>query len=163
MQNSYSSWDSSSLTPKFQYILWWTWVWDYLHELLMLLQSYRKQTTVFKSTSYERRGDSNQWINASNPPMEFIEFVTSPNNPDGRLRHAVLEGPFVKTIHDHACYWPHYSAIPAPVDEDTMLFTISKLNCHAAVDSGITYSLDALNKGMFVCNRIHRNSWSNEF
>ncbi|XXG56136.1 hypothetical protein AAC387_Pa03g3633 [Persea americana] len=92
---------------------------------------YREQTTFFASTNYKWQGDSYQWMNASNPSMKFIEFVTSPNNPDGRLREAVLGGPFVKTIHDHAYYWPHYTAIPAPVDEDIMLFTMSKLTGHA--------------------------------
>lgn len=61
----------------------------------------------------------------------FIEFVTSPNNPDGHLKEAVLQSPYVKTIYDRAYYWPLYTAIPAPADEDVMLFTISKLTGHA--------------------------------
>lgn len=66
-----------------------------------------------------------------NDGEEVIEFVTSPNNPDGKLKKAVLEGPNVKTIYDHAYYWPHFSAIPAPADEDLMIFTLSKLTGHA--------------------------------
>lgn len=63
--------------------------------------------------------------------VSMIEFVTSPNNPDCQLNKAVLEGPSVKTIHDRAYYWPHFTAIPAPADDDLMIFTISKLTGHA--------------------------------
>ena len=61
----------------------------------------------------------------------MIEFVTAPNNPDGRLNKAVLQGPNVKTIYDRAYYWPHFTPIPAPADEDLMIFTLSKLTGHA--------------------------------
>jgi histidinol-phosphate/aromatic aminotransferase/cobyric acid decarboxylase-like protein len=69
--------------------------------------------------------------------MNFIEFVTSPNNPDGQLRKAVLHGyPNAKAIYDHAYYWPHFSPIPTPADEDIMIFTISKLTGHAGARFG---------------------------
>ncbi|KAL0325169.1 UNVERIFIED_CONTAM: Tryptophan aminotransferase-related protein 4 [Sesamum radiatum] len=61
----------------------------------------------------------------------WMKNSASPNNPDGNLKKAVLEGPSVKTIHDYAYYWPHYTAIPAPADEDLMIFTMSKLTGHA--------------------------------
>ena len=67
----------------------------------------------------------------SNTTSTFIEFVTSPNNPDGKLSKAVLRGPDVKAIYDRAYYWPHFTPIPAPADDDLMLFTISKLTGHA--------------------------------
>lgn len=57
----------------------------------------------------------------------FIELVTSPNNPDGHMKKAVLQGQFVKTIHDLAYYWPHFRPILTPADEDLMIFTLSKL------------------------------------
>lgn len=66
--------------------------------------------------------------------MNFIEFVTSPNNPDGQLQKAILKGgrsSTVKRIHDLAYYWPHYTPIPAPLDEDLMIFTLSKLTGHS--------------------------------
>ncbi|KAK1391298.1 hypothetical protein POM88_010354 [Heracleum sosnowskyi] len=65
--------------------------------------------------------------------MNVIEFVTSPNNPDGQLKKAVLNGPSAKAIHDHAYNWPHFTAIPSPSDEDLMIFTLSKLTGHAGV------------------------------
>ena len=71
------------------------------------------------------------WKNNSDTDTEIIEFVTSPNNPDGQLNKAVLHGSNVKTIHDHAYYWPHFTAIPAPADGDVMVFTLSKLTGHA--------------------------------
>jgi len=62
----------------------------------------------------------------------FIELVTSPNNPDGQLKKAILQGQYVKTIHDLAYYWPHFTPITQPaVDEDLMIFTLSKLTGHA--------------------------------
>ncbi|KAL5173605.1 Tryptophan aminotransferase-related protein 4 [Glycine soja] len=54
----------------------------------------------------------------------FIELVTSPNNPDGHTKKAVLS---FKTIHDLAYYWPHFRPILTPADEDLMIFTLSRL------------------------------------
>jgi hypothetical protein len=60
----------------------------------------------------------------------FIEFVTSPNNPDAHLYEPVLGGSAAAIV-DHAYYWPHFTHIPAPADEDVMMFTMSKLSGHA--------------------------------
>ncbi|THG17796.1 hypothetical protein TEA_017707 [Camellia sinensis var. sinensis] len=92
---------------------------------------YRSQTNFFRSMDYKFVGDTSMWKNTSDVNMNMIEFVTSPNNPDGQLKKAVLRGSSVKTIHDYAYYWPHFTAIPAPADEDLMLFTLSKLTGHA--------------------------------
>ncbi|CAL5386314.1 unnamed protein product [Camellia sinensis] len=97
--------------------------------LLLLLES--SQTNFFRSMDYKFVGDTSMWKNTSDVNMNMIEFVTSPNNPDGQLKKAVLRGSSVKTIHDYAYYWPHFTAIPAPADEDLMLFTLSKLTGHA--------------------------------
>lgn len=71
------------------------------------------------------------WKNGDASNSTLIELVTSPNNPDGQLKKAVLRGQYVKTIHDLAYYWPHYTPILEPADEDLMIFTISKLTGHA--------------------------------
>ncbi|KAL8172393.1 hypothetical protein V2J09_024197 [Rumex salicifolius] len=93
---------------------------------------YRSQTDYFKSNLYDFHGDASVWKNHSDTSSDkFIEFVTSPNNPDCQLNKAVLQGPSVKTIHDYAYYWPHFTAIPSPADEDVMIFTLSKLTGHA--------------------------------
>ncbi|KAH6826861.1 Pyridoxal phosphate transferases superfamily protein [Perilla frutescens var. hirtella] len=92
---------------------------------------YETQTDFFQNKNYEFEGDASLMMNSSYANTNVIEFVTSPNNPDGNLREAVCQGPNVKTIYDHAYYWPHFSAIPAPADEDVMIFTISKLTGHA--------------------------------
>lgn len=65
--------------------------------------------------------------------------MTSPNNPDGELKEAILEGPSVKTIYDRVYYWPLYTPIPAPASEDLMLFSISKLTGHAGSRFGYNY------------------------
>ncbi|XP_059631526.1 tryptophan aminotransferase-related protein 4-like [Cornus florida] len=92
---------------------------------------YKMQTDFFRSVDFEFIGDTSLWKNTSDNHTNVIEFVTSPNNPDGQLKKAVLQGPSVKAIHDHAYYWPHFTPIPAPADEDLMIFTISKLTGHA--------------------------------
>ncbi|KAJ6399139.1 hypothetical protein OIU77_019815 [Salix suchowensis] len=92
---------------------------------------YELQTDIFRSVNFNFQGDTSLWKNNSDAGTEIIEFVTSPNNPDGQLNKAVLHGSNVKTIHDHAYYWPHFTAIPAPADGDVMIFTLSKLTGHA--------------------------------
>ncbi|KAJ7974003.1 Tryptophan aminotransferase-related protein [Quillaja saponaria] len=93
---------------------------------------YKAQTELFNSVNYKFAGDTSLWQNnTSDNTTKFIEFVTSPNNPDGKLNKAVLHIENAKTIYDHAYYWPHFTAIPAPADEDLMLFTISKSTGHA--------------------------------
>ncbi|XP_062206700.1 alliin lyase-like [Phragmites australis] len=92
--------------------------------------AYRTQTTMFDGREYKWGGTTALWANASrNSTDGFIEFVTSPNNPDALLHKPVLGGSAV--IFDHAYYWPHFTHIPAPADEDVMLFTMSKPSGHA--------------------------------
>ncbi|KAE8694729.1 Tryptophan aminotransferase-related protein 4 [Hibiscus syriacus] len=89
---------------------------------------YKNQVEYFDSEKFEFEGDDHTWRNTS---ANVIEFVTSPNNPDGQLNKAIVDGPNVKTIYDRAYYWPHFTPIPAPADEDFMVFTLSKLTGHA--------------------------------
>ncbi|KAL4354693.1 hypothetical protein GQ457_06G006660 [Hibiscus cannabinus] len=91
---------------------------------------YREQTEFFNSQDYKFEGDTSLYNNGRFSLGNFVELVTSPNNPDGKLKKAVLQGPSVKTIHDLAYYWPHYTPVPAPADEDLMIFTLSKLTGH---------------------------------
>lgn len=91
---------------------------------------YKTQTDYFGPDHFVFEGDTSMFLNGSHA-KNVIEIVTSPNNPDGHLRKAVLHGSSVATIYDHAYYWPHYSAISAPSDEDIMIFTLSKLTGHA--------------------------------
>uniref|UniRef100_A0A0C9RPC3 TSA: Wollemia nobilis Ref_Wollemi_Transcript_5768_2085 transcribed RNA sequence n=1 Tax=Wollemia nobilis TaxID=56998 RepID=A0A0C9RPC3_9CONI len=95
--------------------------------------AYKDQTEMFESLDFSWNGDANAWIKRAESlnSTTFIEFVTSPNNPDAMIREAVLNGRNVKTVYDHAYYWPHFTAITRPADEDVMLFTLSKLTGHA--------------------------------
>ncbi|RZB61000.1 Tryptophan aminotransferase-related protein 4 isoform B [Glycine soja] len=90
-----------------------------------------KLTQIFNSRDFSYEGDTSLWKNNTNSSFRFIEFVTSPNNPDGKLNKGVLKGSDVKTIYDRAYYWPHFTAISSPADDDLMVFTISKLTGHA--------------------------------
>ncbi|KAH0451621.1 hypothetical protein IEQ34_018920 [Dendrobium chrysotoxum] len=91
---------------------------------------YKQQTKLFDSREnlWDGLTSNLKNLNASSG-ANFIEFVTSPNNPDGQLKQPVIGGSSV--IYDHAYYWPHYTAIPNPADEDIMLFTFSKVSGHA--------------------------------
>ncbi|KAL5715019.1 hypothetical protein ACHQM5_016908 [Ranunculus cassubicifolius] len=97
---------------------------------------YKAQPEYFKSTEFKWKGNTSLWKNNSDYSGNFIEFVTSPNNPDGKLNKPVLQGLSSKTIFDHAYYWPHFSAIPKSSDEDVMIFTLSKLTGHAGTRFG---------------------------
>ncbi|KAF3775583.1 Tryptophan aminotransferase-related protein 4 [Nymphaea thermarum] len=110
--------------------------------------AYQLQTDLFKSGNFEWQGDAYSWkINRSSVPnTRFVEFVTSPNNPDAQLNRAVLKGPNTSTIHDHAYYWPHFTAIREPADDNVMLFTMSKLTGHAGSRLGWAIVKD---KGVF--------------
>ncbi|XP_076941154.1 tryptophan aminotransferase-related protein 4-like [Bidens hawaiensis] len=95
---------------------------------------YKEQTMFFKSEDFQFEGDTNSWqSNNWTNDMDVVEFVTSPNNPDGDLKQSVLGG---KTIYDHAYFWPHFTPIPAPADHDLMIFTLSKLTGHAGARFG---------------------------
>ncbi|CAI9089805.1 OLC1v1024445C2 [Oldenlandia corymbosa var. corymbosa] len=97
---------------------------------------YKSQTDLFVSRKYKFDGETMSWINQSEDSTNFIEFVTSPNNPDGQLKDVILGGKNVKHIHDLAYYWPHFSPIPIQLDEDLMLFTLSKLTGHCGTRLG---------------------------
>ena len=85
-----------------------------------------------------------QWLEQDSPPTSdidhpVIEYVTSPNNPDGHLRKATSAGIGRKVIHDHAYYWPHFVAISQQAsytDSDVALFTMSKMSGHGSTRFG---------------------------
>ncbi|OMO98671.1 EGF-like, alliinase [Corchorus olitorius] len=92
---------------------------------------YQQQGEYFNLAKFKFEGGAHKWMNKSDSSTYTIEFVTAPNNPDGRLNKPLLEGPNVKTVYDRAYYWPHYTPITAQADEDLMVFTLSKLTGHA--------------------------------
>ncbi|CAA0265364.1 unnamed protein product [Arabidopsis thaliana] len=94
---------------------------------------YKDQAEFFDSAHLKFEGDASAWKQSGRNDniTQLIEVVTSPNNPDGKLKRAVLDGPNVKTLHDYAYYWPHFSPITHPVDEDLSLFSLSKTTGHA--------------------------------
>ncbi|KAH0464088.1 hypothetical protein IEQ34_006874 [Dendrobium chrysotoxum] len=99
---------------------------------------FREQTKLFNSREYQWKGIPCNMTSSTNSTQlsseNLIEIVTSPNNPDGNLqrRSEFLLGSSMAAIHDHAYYWPQYSPIPAPADEDVMLFFNSKFTGHAS-------------------------------
>lgn len=94
-------------------------------------QVFQTQTEYFESERFRFEGEASFWSNTSDTTRDIIEFVTSPSNPEGQLKGPVLSGPNVKTIHDRAYYWPNFTPIPGPAEEEVSIFTISKLTGHA--------------------------------
>lgn len=94
--------------------------------------SYPLMTDYLKSGIHRWAGDAYNF--STDEP--YIELVTSPNNPDGSIRQAVANGDKGILVHDLAYYWPQYTPITHRVDEDIMLFTISKSTGHAGTRIG---------------------------
>jgi len=72
-----------------------------------------------------------------------IEFITTPNNPDGDIRERKLTDR--TAVWDLAYYWPMYTAMTGPPDvqdDDFQLFTLSKLTGHASARVGWAWVSD---------------------
>ncbi|XP_058195660.1 L-tryptophan--pyruvate aminotransferase 1-like [Rhododendron vialii] len=89
---------------------------------------YPELTNFLRSGLYKWGGDAWTYNEGGHP---YIEFVTSPNNPDGRIREAIVKKGQGKLVHDLAYYWPQYTPITSCLGHDTMLFTFSKCTGHA--------------------------------
>ncbi|CAK9137565.1 unnamed protein product [Ilex paraguariensis] len=89
--------------------------------------SYPLMTDFLKSGLYKWAGDAHKY----GEDRPYIELVTSPNNPDGLIRQAVVNRSEGILVHDLAYYWPQYAPISSPADQDIMLFTVSKTTGHA--------------------------------
>ncbi|KAL0335765.1 UNVERIFIED_CONTAM: Tryptophan aminotransferase-related protein 2 [Sesamum radiatum] len=94
--------------------------------------SYPLITDFLKSGLYKWAGDARKF----KKDKPYIELVTSPNNPDGVTREAVVNQNQGILIHDLAYYWPQYTPISSPADHDIMLFTVSKSTGHAGTRLG---------------------------
>lgn len=92
-------------------------------------------TDYLRSALFMWAGDAASFDPKGEP---YIELVTSPNNPDGKIQHAVVRSPpgMGHVVHDLAYYWPHYTPITAPANHDIMLFTLSKSTGHAGTRIG---------------------------
>ncbi|OMO80105.1 EGF-like, alliinase [Corchorus olitorius] len=94
--------------------------------------SYPEETDFQRSKLYKWAGDAYSYEGEG----PYIEVVTSPNNPDGAIREAVVNREGGKLIHDLAYYWPQYTPITRKADHDIMLFTFSKATGHAGTRIG---------------------------
>ncbi|KAK6777780.1 hypothetical protein RDI58_024498 [Solanum bulbocastanum] len=86
------------------------------------ISSYPEVTNFVKSGLHKWAGDARTF--EKNRP--YIEFITSPNNPDGVISDPVVNGDQGKLIYDLTYYWPQYTAITSIANHDIMLFTIFK-------------------------------------
>ncbi|KAK7389106.1 hypothetical protein VNO78_23938 [Psophocarpus tetragonolobus] len=94
--------------------------------------SYPSMADYQKSGLYKWAGDA-ETFDKEGP---YIELVTSPNNPDGYRRQAMVNRSQGLLIHDLAYYWPQYTPISSPSDHDLTLFTVSKSTGHAGTRIG---------------------------
>ncbi|PRQ24596.1 putative alliin lyase [Rosa chinensis] len=97
---------------------------------------YEAQTEYFRSVDYKFEGDGSLLQNITDGTKRVIEFVTAPNNPDGKLNKANFQGPNSEAIYDRVYYWPHFTPIPTPANDNVMVFSISKLTGHAGTRLG---------------------------
>lgn len=98
------------------------------------MQSYPAVTDYLRSALFKWAGDA-ATFNPAAESAPYIEMVTSPNNPDGKIQHAIVNGTG-HVVHDLAYYWPHYTPITDAADHDVMLFTLSKSTGHAGTRIG---------------------------
>ncbi|KAH0756661.1 hypothetical protein KY290_026931 [Solanum tuberosum] len=89
--------------------------------------AYPEVTDFVRSGLHKWAGDARTFEKS----RAYIEFITSPNNPDGVIREPVANGDQEKLIYDLAYYWPQYTTITIPANHDVILFTISKCTGHA--------------------------------
>ncbi|KAM1259482.1 hypothetical protein ACFX2J_038791 [Malus domestica] len=94
--------------------------------------SYPSMTDCLKSGLYKWAGDARRFSKEG----PYIELVTSPNNPDGFVRHSMVNRTGGILVHDLAYYWPQYTPISSPADHDLTLFTVSKATGHAGTRIG---------------------------
>ncbi|XP_038878565.1 tryptophan aminotransferase-related protein 2-like isoform X2 [Benincasa hispida] len=94
--------------------------------------SYPLMTDCVKSGIHKWGGDAK----AFDKDEPYIELVTSPNNPDGFVRYPVVNRTGGILVHDLAYYWPQYTPISTPADNDLSLFTVSKSTGHAGLRIG---------------------------
>ncbi|XP_004300914.1 PREDICTED: tryptophan aminotransferase-related protein 2-like [Fragaria vesca subsp. vesca] len=94
--------------------------------------SYPVMSTYLKSGLFNWAGDARSF----NKEGPYIEFITSPNNPDGFFRSSTVNRTGGMLVHDLAYYWPQYTPISLPADHDLSLFTFSKANGHAGTRIG---------------------------
>ncbi|KAI3795958.1 hypothetical protein L1987_38619 [Smallanthus sonchifolius] len=89
--------------------------------------SYAEITDLVRSELYKWAGDAHEF----DKDEPYIELVTSPNNPSGVIRGAVVNHDGGILVHDLAYYWPQYTPITSSLEFDIMLFTASKCTGHA--------------------------------
>ncbi|KAG5605896.1 hypothetical protein H5410_027388 [Solanum commersonii] len=111
---------------------------DQLEPISVVSATLRTEVTDFvRSGLHKWAGDARTFEKSG----AYIEFITSPNNPDGVIRKHVVNGDQEKLIYDLAYYWPQYTAITIPANHDVMLFTISKCTGHAGSRIGFKVSV----------------------
>ena len=100
-----------------------------------------KQLPVFAQVPYygqykawaEFNSLNNYWnssLNQIEHENEIIEFVTTPNNPDGSMRTPYYSNS-TNLVYDMVYYWPSWTTVTEKANHDIMLFSLSKLSGHA--------------------------------
>ena len=103
-----------------------------------------KSTATFFNSKLFRFSDAGENLSGK----RVVEFITHPNNPDGKLRTRTVGNSIA--VWDHAYYWPHFTPIQGKVgegdryrDTDVVMFTLSKMTGHAGTRLGWAITRDA--------------------
>jgi hypothetical protein len=73
-------------------------------------QQYKMMADFYSSTLFHWWSDQpSTGIPNTTSTQHVIEYVTSPNNPDGTLREGVV--PSSLRVYDHAYLWPHFTPV----------------------------------------------------
>lgn len=97
--------------------------------------AYEWQTKTFSTANYRWAGEPERSSSTSLNGGPVIELIASPNNPTATIQEVPSNTSGV-VVYDHAYYWPHLTAITKAVDNDIMLFTLSKITGHAGTRIG---------------------------
>jgi aspartate/methionine/tyrosine aminotransferase len=80
------------------------------------------------------------WAAQPSGRKPVVEMITAPNNPDGVVHGPLYPGSM--PVYDRAYWWPHFTPV-SPVEDDIMLFTLSKLTGHGGTRIGWALVKDA--------------------
>lgn len=83
------------------------------------------------------------WSEIQKTPLKScaVEIITMPGNPDATMMDHP-SSPCDYIVYDHAYYWPQYTPILKKVNDDIMLFTLTKLTGHAGSRIGWAWVKD---------------------
>lgn len=82
--------------------------------------------------------DGMQWLQTP----DCVEWITYPNNPDGKRVPPTFQLDPQKQIYDTVYYWPSFTRDIQPISHNIMIFSLSKLSGHSSTRLGWAFVKD---------------------